>query len=876
LKKEMKKFSLSEYNRQMKILWFAMLAVSLFALGFTALGARSYSISQFVVLGVSLFLSFIINQHTVNIPGTQTKFSVKELMIFWGIIWLGAPGGILLSASGMLAQLDTKARNINHKLFNVFSNIAATLAAAEVFYLFLQNKAGFLQNAVGDGQVGTVQFITAICLMALTHYVVNSLIYSIFISFQGEYSISEILKENAAWKAIGYLLLTAATVLMHYVFVYFGIAFGLVLLPIIVTGHLAYQLHNRRLAQKTREISEASRIHLATVEVLATAIDARDQVGIGHVRRVQIYATGIGKTLNLSENEIDALRTGALLHDIGKLAVPDHILNKPGRLTPAETEKTKVHASVGAAILEKVGFVCPVVPTVKYHHETWDGSGYPEGLQGAEIPLTARILAVADAYDTLRGARPYRTAISRDESRRILLNEAGKQFDPQIVDVFLRNLRRFETEVEEQGFAYAFGADEKSGNQLISQIRGDNNYVDQIKRANREVFTLYELAREFSSSLDLQETLELFAGKIADFVPFDTCTICLLDETKEFAKVVYAEGKNHTVLKNKRIKVGDGATGYVLEKRQAVQNINPKLDFPASQFKFVEEYSAMASLPLITEERLIGAVSIYSCELLGYQEEHLRLLETVTRIAADAITKSIQHTETETRALTDPMTGLPNARSLQMHFEKEVARASRSGSSFQVLMLDLDGFKAVNDTFGHKVGDAMLKGVSAVMSEQLRDYDFLARYAGDEFVAIVPETDEIEVRELCDRIEKAVIGFKLPVGEDRFAYVGVSLGAASYPRNGESFDQVVIAADKAMYVVKGIRKQRRIKELEKNNSLTQSPVKTPINPTVIETRIIPPPTAKYKTLENHSAPEILDEGFIVELDESHIISSAIN
>ena len=872
----MKKFSLSEYNRQMKVLWFAMLAASLFALGFTVFGATSYSVSQFVVLGVSLFISFIINQYTINIPGTQTKFSVKELMILWGIIWLGTPGGILLSLSGMLAQFDIKARNINHQLFKVFSNIAATLAAANVFYLFLQNKAGFFQTPVGDTTVEAVQLISAICLAALTHYIVNDLIYSTFLSLQGDYTVFEILKESTGWKAVGYLLLTLATVLLHYVFVYFGIAFGLVLLFITITGHLGCQFHNRRLAQKTREISEASRIHLATVEALATAIDARDQVGIGHVRRVQIYATGIGKVLNLSENEIDALRTGALLHDIGKLAVPDHILNKPGRLTPAETEKTKVHASVGAAILENIGFACPVVPAVKYHHERWDGSGYPERLQGTEIPLTARILAVADSYDTLRGARPYRAAISRDESRKILLNDAGKQFDPQIIDVFLRNLRRFETEVEEQGLSYTFGVDEKPENQLIAQIRGENNYVDQIKRANREVFTLYELAREFSSSLNSQETLELFARKIADFVPFDTCTIYLLDETNEAAKIVYAEGKNHKILKNKRIKVGDGATGYVLEKRQAVQNINPKLDFPPTQFNFAEEYTAMASLPLITDEKLIGAVSIYSCELLGYQEEHLRLLETVTRIAADAIVKSIQHTETETRALTDPMTGLPNARSLQIHFEKEVARASRSGSSFQVLMLDLDGFKAVNDTFGHKAGDAMLKGISAVMSEQLRDYDFLARYAGDEFVAIVPETDEEAVRDLCRRIENAVIGFKLPVGDDKFACVGVSLGAASYPRHGESFDQVVIAADKAMYVMKGIRKQRRMKEAENKTLLTQSPVQSPINATITETRIIPPAPNKYRPMENPPIPEITDEGFIVELDESHIVSSAIN
>ena len=148
----------------------------------------------------------------------------------------------------------------------------------------------------------------------------------------------------------------------------------------------------------------------------------------------------------------------------------------------------------------------------------------------------------------------------------------------------------------------------------------------------------------------------------------------------------------------------------------------------------------MASLPLIADEKLIGAVSIYSCELENYQDEHMRLLETVSRIASDTILKSLHHAETENNALTDPMTNLPNARSLQVHFENEVARAKRTGTEFQLIMLDLDGFKKVNDTFGHKVGDRLLKEVSKVMRGQLREYDFLARYAGDEFVAIIPDT----------------------------------------------------------------------------------------------------------------------------------------
>jgi diguanylate cyclase (GGDEF)-like protein len=259
-------------------------------------------------------------------------------------------------------------------------------------------------------------------------------------------------------------------------------------------------------------------------------------------------------------------------------------------------------------------------------------------------------------------------------------------------------------------------------------------------------------------------------------------------------------------------------------------------------------------LPLIANEKLIGAISLYSSQLESYEDDYMRLLETITRIAADAISKSVTHAEMENRALTDPMTGLPNARSLQTHFEQEVARARRTGSPLQIIMFDLDGFKAVNDNFGHKVGDKLLLEVGKVMKAQLRDYDFLARYAGDEFVAIVPEVSEREIQELCDRIEKAVSLFYIPVA-DSVARVGISIGSAGFPMNGESLDQLIVSADQAMYAVKAKHKQKQREKEAK----------------AIEERQI-------KELESavRVMPEELiigDDVVIFDLDESHIITN---
>lgn len=616
-------------------------------------------------------------------------------------------------------------------------------------------------------------------------------------------------------------------------FYFFGWGFAFVLIPIIAAATVGIKMHQRIVDDKSSDAREASRLHLATVEALATAIDARDQVNVGHVRRAQMYAVGLGELLKLSESEIEALRTGALLHDIGKLAIPDHILNKPGKLTPGELAKTKIHPTVGAEILAKVGFRDPVVPTVKFHHEAWDGSGYPNGMAGDQIPLTARILCLADAYDTLRTARPYRPPMSREQARQTIQTESGKRFDPNLVNVFMLNLTALESEIDAAGLGY-------DGIYAGSAPEG-TAFVEKIKLANQEVFNLYELAREFSAASSLDETLKLFADDLKKFVPFDSCAIYLMDSAHRTASAAYATGLDSESLVGRKLRLGQGATGYTLKTGETVKNAQPDLDFAHTDVQMVGRYSTLASVPMMMDKRVIGAVTIYSKELKQYGEENIRLLETISRIASDAIGKSVKHDEAQNHALTDPLTGLQNARSLQLQFDREVARTNRSGSAFQVLMLDLDGFKAVNDTFGHKVGDQLLREVSKVIKDQLRDYDFLSRYGGDEFVALVPETNTQDVAELCGRIEKAVTDFKLEVRENQFAGVGVSVGSAAYPTHGDSLDRIIVAADKVMYFRKSSRKRKAAAEKE-------------VIPEVVET------------------PS--NDMLIVELDESHVVRTA--
>src|ERR1044071_8697072 len=493
----------------------------------------------------------------------------------------------------------------------------------------------------------------------------------------------------------------------------------LLLTPVsILATYLLHRGAKTRLQAKTNEIEALSHLHLATAEALATAIDAKDQTTHCHVRRVQIYAAGMGEVFGLPANEIAALKAGALLHDIGKLAVPPHILNKPGPLTPAEFEKMKIHTVVGAQILGRVDFPYPVIPIVRHHHEQWDGRGYPDRLRGEQIPITARIISVVDCFDSIREDRPFRRGMTFDEATALLRRGAGIHFDPVVVEQFIKNLPRFEAEIARRGLEHQpITHSNEPPIQLsevdMTQTRERGSYIayDQIKKAHREVYALYEIARTFGTSLDVEHTLEILVDKVGHVVPFDTCVVYLYDDQKGYATAQHVVGKNAQKLAARRIAPGEGVTGFALANRSPVNQLHPSLDFTGITLDAGVKYRSMAALPLFKDDLLLGALSVYSTELEQYTDDHMRLLETVTRLASDALGNAMQHAEAELNALTDPLTGLPNGRYLSLRFEEEAARARRTDRTFQVVMLDLDEFKNVNDTYGHKLGDKMLREV---------------------------------------------------------------------------------------------------------------------------------------------------------------------
>src|SRR5581483_6058687 len=359
---------------------------------------------------------------------------------------------------------------------------------------------------------------------------------------------------------------------------------------------------------------------LRTIEALALAIEAKDHTTHDHLQRVRVYATEVAKKLKVSDAEMEALHAAALLHDIGKLAVPEHIISKPGRLSPEEFEKMKIHPVVGAEILERVRFPYPVVPIVRAHHERWDGSGYPFGLRGDEIPIGARILSAVDYLDALASDRQYRRALPLEEVMRRLAEESGRAFDPKVVSILQKRYRDLEkivqaqftpgeelkpsTEIKvERGSAPDAGFEDITNKDAPGQ---EATFLSSIAAARQEAQTLFELSQDLGASLSLGETLSVFSVKLRRLVPYDAIAIYVRRGNELVPE--YVSGDNFRLFASLRIPMGQGLSGWVAHNRKPIINGNPSVE--PGYLNDPSKFSTLRSALAIPLEGLAGVVAV--------------------------------------------------------------------------------------------------------------------------------------------------------------------------------------------------------------------------------------------------------------------------
>jgi diguanylate cyclase (GGDEF)-like protein/putative nucleotidyltransferase with HDIG domain len=771
--------------------------VGLLVFAYAGFNLASHAINFEWIL-LSLVTILMVSRIDIGVPKGRGFVTFSVAFIFISVLLYGPHASVVLAgldAAVCALQFGERRRMV---LFNgAAMSLSIFTASTTVTFIF-----GELRPLASEPE----KLILAATVLAVIHLVLTSGMMSVARAQENALPLIDGWKESFIWTSISSfagaasacLIVKLITVISFYAFI--------ISVPILAVTYFTYKVYLDRVETSNRHAEQMADLHLKTIEALAIAIDAKDEVTPDHVHRVQIYATGLARLFGLSEPELEALKAGALLHDIGKLAVPDYILNKPGKLTPAEFDKMKVHTIVGAEILERVGFPYPVVPVVRHHHERWDGRGYPDALRGDEIPMTARILTLSDCFDAVREDRNYRAAMTRDQAIEMLKEGSGTVFDPNVVRTFLDHLEEFETEIRDRCVEPQRAAPLHhlgSGLGGASAEEGPMAF-ERIRSAHREVITLYDIAQTIGSTLDLRDTFAVFASRLEDIVSYTTCVLYLVRPDSTDVEAAHIAGRNAELFKSKGLPSGAGITGWVVANRHPMHNCDPRLDFDVLKLDLPEPYRTATVVPLMRDDVILGALAMYSAELSSYTADHLRLMEAVAKLASDAIANAVHHERTETSALTDLLTGLPNARALRYRFEEEADRARRHRDTFSVMMMDLDGFKAVNDKFGHQAGDQLLRELSVLLLSHIRSADFVSRYAGDEFVAILQVGQE-EVQELSQRIQRAIdrhdFGF-----QGTKLFIGLSVGSGTFGGDGETLDEVLLAADRAMYADKARRK----------------------------------------------------------------------
>ena len=792
-------------------LFIAMMAV--LGIGALVYGAHGWQSNDPVKFVWYLLISLLASRLRVQLPGITGTMSVNFLFILLGIVELSLGETLIIGCTATLAQSFVSRKQwpkVEQLIFNFCSTAFAIAGASYVFHGPLKH---LLQNS----------YPLLLMLAACTYFLLNTLPVATIISLTEHKSLRNIWTECYFWSFPYYLVGAAIAGMVSWLNQQISWQTSLLAFPAVFVIYRSYRLYLGKLENEKKHVEDMAGLHLRTIEALALAIEAKDHTTHDHLQRVRVYAIEVAKLLGVSNDEMEALRAAALLHDIGKLAVPEHIISKPGRLTPEEFEKMKIHPVVGAEILERVQFPYPVVPIVRAHHEKWDGSGYPDGLQGEQIPIGARILSAVDCLDALASDRQYRRALPLDEAMARVVEQAGKAFDPRVVAILQEHYVRLEkialsksstverqklsTDLKvERGDAPATGF-EKVARPIIERAAiADTTFLSSIAAARQEAQMLFELSHDLGNSLSLDETLSVLSVRLKKLVPYDSIATYILRGEKLVPE--YVSGDNFRLFASLQIPLGQGLSGWVAQNRKPIINGNPSVEpgYLNDPTKFSTLRSAI-SVPLEGLQGVVGVLTLYHNEKDSFTSDHLRILLAISSKVALSVENALAFQQAESSATTDYLTELPNARSLFLHLDREIARCKRLRTSLAVMVCDLDGFKQINDRFGHLEGNRVLRLFAKSLQGSCREYDYVARMGGDEFVIVAPglSPQAAAARGVC-LSELASAAGREVCGEE---ILSLSLGCAVFPDDGMDAEKLLAEADRRMYIEKQQHHQRR-------------------------------------------------------------------
>lgn len=701
-------------------------------------------------------LTVLTGSFSVKVPSINAYISVSEAFVFASVLLFGAEAGtvtVLLECLVILVWMPPQGRPVYRMLFNLAAPSVAIWVAGSGFY--------WLSGIAPYSQTFTPLPLLFVPLLAFTaaYFLLNSWLVAVAVGLETQRSPATIWWKNFAWLSVNYFSGASLAALIVTYTQRLDFSTLAVIVPLLVVSYLTFRTAMGRAEDSYNHLSELNKLYLSTIETLAMAIDAKDQITHGHIRRVQIYAVGLAKRLGVSDERLlKAIEAAALLHDMGKLAVPEHILNKPGKLTAAEFEKMKLHASVGADILSAIEFPYPVVPIVRHHHENWDGTGYPSGISGTDIPIGARILSVVDCFDALTSDRPYRARLSDDDALDILRARRGSMYDPLVVDTFVKVHKEIAPEPDEQL--------QISSSALAEITTSTLNQTTSAGAAG--------LHEQFSTALlsDLQEpgapvdsVIERIGRELA---PFRLAIVFRHDRASDSLLVHSCYGEKSGPLESFKIPLGERLSGWVAANRSPVLNSDPVLDLGETARHLGLTHTL--SVPVVQGTELVAVLSFYGdC---AYTEPQGSLLQAAATLLSPRF-GTAQSTSTHSSEAARPSPAAPVSAMvcIQVINWVEVVEGAGSGSE--------------------QIAAAIAVGLKALLS----DRGVLLRHREDEFVCIFGRAEAKDIRDFAKAVRAKLAAVQTsPVAGSRLELAVDTLFA---PVDSESMWEILVDRDSA-------------------------------------------------------------------------------
>ncbi len=578
-------------------------------------------------------LAMVAGSFKLNFASVSASISVADTFFITTAVMFGpGPAAVAVACDSLI--ISCRRRDPWTRVaFNTAAPALSLWVAAQVCFALAGSPP------LADAGAPVVTFIGPLLTLAVIYFLLNSGFTAVAVGLESRQSPWQLWRRHFQWLWIGYIGAASVAFCLMLLVQQASLAAVLMLLPLLAVFHLTLRSSFGRLDDAHRHLSDMDRLYLSTVETLAMAIDAKDDVTHSHVRRVQAYSVGLARALGIDdETTLKAIKAAALLHDTGKLGVPEHILNKPGRLTASEFDKMKLHVDIGADILSLVQFPYPVVPIVRCHHENWNGTGYPRGIAGEDIPIGARILSVVDCFDALTSDRPYRRRLSDEAAIEILRERSGTMYDPHVVDKFIAVYRDIEIDAGD-------GAAEHEVLQRINQARNETDgrveTSDVSAAAPGDLFAFVSLARLVSGEGGVADVLALSSQLVRDIVP-GASGAWYMPAAGDRLVVADAFGQAAPALKGISVETGNRLTGWVAASGQPIVSSDAALDLGARAESVTPPLRTCASVPLTCGSAMVAVLTLYAESADTLTGDHVRLVQTVAPHLASALHAATQ------------------------------------------------------------------------------------------------------------------------------------------------------------------------------------------------------------------------------------------